>query len=945
MRRVGLPWRRSRDKARVLGVLAGSGVVGVGLLVLVGWLFDVSFLKGPVPGLVQMKADAAIGFLALGAALLVTMSAPSPLRRRVTRLLAGVAVLIGVLTLFEYVLGRNLGLDELLFRDSSAVLTVHRGRLAPQTAINFTCLGLAILFLTTGSARLRRLVGVLTGFSLVLAMFALIGYAYGATALAGAPSLTPIALHSAITFVLLCVGIAVADPAGLGAEVLRGQSSGSVVARRLLPLSIVVFPVFGWLRLLGERHHLYSTATGAALLVLVSTIVLAVAILSLAKRLNRLDAARRRSSAREGRLAALVNASNEAIMSADIEGRVTTWNHAAEQLYGYSEAEILGQPVSILSPPENRAEQRDRLQAVARGEVSTEFDTQRLHRDGTLLDVSVTVSRITQADGALGGYCAVTHDIRARVRARDELFALLRVRTRELDQARLEAFHKLALAGEYRDDETRDHTRRVGEMSAALAARIGLDGAMVEIIRQVAPLHDLGKIGISDTILLKPGKLTETEFATMKQHAAIGAEILAGSDSPLFRIAAQVAGSHHERWDGGGYPAGLAGNAIPVAARIVGLMDAFDALTHERPYKAAWPVDDALAEIVRCAGSQFDPRLVAAFAQLDHAALLNESEHHSLPALSDGAWETLNGLAPPVAPASAAIDERTIATAFRDTSRAVLIADDDRRYINVNSAACRLLGTTPEELIGKRIDDFAPPELRPGLDAAWSEFLSVGTQSAPFTIIRTDGAAVTVQFTALAHFVPGLHLSILEPISGSRPPTENDSARLKALQATGLLDSPPEESYDRFTRLVATALDVPTALVSLVDEDRQFFKSQVGLSEPSATERQTPLSHSFCKHAVATDAPVIVTDANKDPRFHTNPAIDEHSVVAYLGVPIRTPAGHVLGSLCAIDRKPRLWTDEQVQLLERLSALLSDQIANIPQEPQDITANQPTVPL
>ena len=325
--------------------------------------------------------------------------------------------------------------------------------------------------------------------------------------------------------------------------------------------------------------------------------------------------------------------------------------------------------------------------------------------------------------------------------------------------------------------------------------------------------------------------------------------------------------------------------------------------------------------------------------------MLNESEHHSLPALSDGAWETLNGLAPPVAPSAAAIDGRTLATAFRDTSRAVLIADDDRRYINVNSAACRLLGTTPEELIGKRIDDFAPPELRPGLDAAWSEFLSVGTQSAPFTIIRTDGAAVTVQFTALAHFVPGLHLSILEPISGSRPPTENDSARLKALQATGLLDSPPEESYDRFTRLVATALDVPTALVSLVDEDRQFFKSQVGLSEPSATERQTPLSHSFCKHAVATDAPVIVTDANKDPRFHTNPAIDEHSVVAYLGVPIRTPAGHVLGSLCAIDRKPRLWTGEQVQLLERLSALLSDQIANIPQEPQDITANQPTVPL
>lgn len=736
-------------------------MVAVGILVLVGWALDVPFLKGPLPGLVQMKANTAVGFLALGGSLLVTILRDSSCGRRAARVLAGLAILIGIVTLAEYVLGRNLGIDQLLFRDSSVVQTVHPGRLAPQTAIDFTLLGFALVFLNAGRPR-RSLVEVLTGVSFLLALFAVVGYAYGVTDLHGLPSLTPIALYTAVTLLLLCAGIAMAHAEGVVVEIVNGAGPGSVAARRLLPMSLVGFPILGWVRLEGQRLGLFGTATGAALVVVVSTVVLGLAVVSLTRRLNGVDARRRRAAARETRLAALVDASSEAITSLDRDGLILTWNRAAEEYFGYTADEILGQPVSILSPPDRAEEQRQLIQTVVHEGRGTRLDTQQVHKNGQRLDVSVTLARL-MIDGELTGFCAVIHDIGERVRAHESLSGQLSVRTRELDEARLEAFNKLTLAAEYRDDETRDHTRRVGEMSAALAARSGIDPGMVEIIRQVAPLHDLGKIGISDLILLKPGKLTDSEYALMKRHVRIGAEILAGSDSPLFGIAAQIAGSHHERWDGSGYPDRLAGDEIPVAARIVGLVDVFDALTHERPYKAAWPLEDALSEIARCSGTHFDPELVSAFLQLDHATLLDQPEHADRTELSDSAWDSLSRTRPAAGLGISATDERLIATAFRNTARAILIADDNRRYIHANSAACRLLKTPPDGLVGKRIDDFAPPDIQPHLDANWTEFLRRGTTAGPFTVIRTDGAAIEVQFTALAHFVPGFHLSILEP--------------------------------------------------------------------------------------------------------------------------------------------------------------------------------------
>lgn len=197
-------------------------------------------------------------------------------------------------------------------------------------------------------------------------------------------------------------------------------------------------------------------------------------------------------------------------------------------------------------------------------------------------------------------------------------------RTQELEDAKLELLERLALAAEYRDYETGQHTQRVGHTSALLAERLGLAAREVEFIRQAAPLHDVGKIGISDTILLKAGKLTKPEFEQIKTHTIIGSRILAGSRFPILQIGEQIALTHHERWDGSGYPNGLKGQEIPLVGRIVAVADVLDALTHERPYKRAWSLQEAIAEITRQRGKQFDPHVVDAFLELVWEGVIQE---------------------------------------------------------------------------------------------------------------------------------------------------------------------------------------------------------------------------------------------------------------------------------------------------------------------------------
>jgi HD-GYP domain-containing protein (c-di-GMP phosphodiesterase class II) len=187
---------------------------------------------------------------------------------------------------------------------------------------------------------------------------------------------------------------------------------------------------------------------------------------------------------------------------------------------------------------------------------------------------------------------------------------------RDTEAIRVDTLRRLAIAAEYRDDNSPEHTQRVAALAARMARQVGQDGRTVGLIRQAAPLHDLGKIAIPDSILLKPGRLEPEEFEVVKTHAVLGARVLADSDSEVLGTAEEIARSHHERWDGEGYPDGLAGPEIPLSARLVGVADVFDVLVHERPYKDAWTVEDAAAEIRSGAGSQFDPSVVEAFDAL-----------------------------------------------------------------------------------------------------------------------------------------------------------------------------------------------------------------------------------------------------------------------------------------------------------------------------------------
>ena len=192
------------------------------------------------------------------------------------------------------------------------------------------------------------------------------------------------------------------------------------------------------------------------------------------------------------------------------------------------------------------------------------------------------------------------------------LEAKVRDRTRELEAAQIEIIERLARAAEFRDDHTGQHTERVGQMAALLAKQIGLPDSQVYTMRRAAPLHDVGKIGIPDSVLLKLGKLTAEEFEIVKTHTTIGARILSGSRFTILRLAEEIAFNHHERWDGNGY-VGIAGAAIPLAGRIVAVADVFDALTRDRPYRKAMPMAAAAAIMAEGRGSHFDPRVLDMF--------------------------------------------------------------------------------------------------------------------------------------------------------------------------------------------------------------------------------------------------------------------------------------------------------------------------------------------
>jgi putative two-component system response regulator len=201
--------------------------------------------------------------------------------------------------------------------------------------------------------------------------------------------------------------------------------------------------------------------------------------------------------------------------------------------------------------------------------------------------------------------------VRARVRTQ-----LALVRGAALKESRLRAVECLGRAAEYKDNETGQHVARMSCYAHALARAAGMEGERAEDLRHAAPMHDVGKIGIPDEVLLKPGKLDAREWEVMRRHPEIGASIIGRHDDPMLSMAREIALSHHEKYDGSGYPNGLAGEGIPLAARIVAIVDVFDALMSARPYKPAWQLDDALDYLDEQRGAHFDPALVDLFLDL-----------------------------------------------------------------------------------------------------------------------------------------------------------------------------------------------------------------------------------------------------------------------------------------------------------------------------------------
>lgn len=254
-------------------------------------------------------------------------------------------------------------------------------------------------------------------------------------------------------------------------------------------------------------------------------------------------------------------------------------------------------PVLVLTAELTSDTRSKALTAGAKDFLTKPFDQlEALQRIHNILEVRVLHKRVVQQNL--------------------ELESRVKERTEELENSRLEIIRRLGLAAEYKDNETGNHILRMSLFSQMLARAAGLSEEHSEIILHAAPMHDIGKIGIPDRVLLKPGKLDPEEWAIMQTHVRIGVELLSGSDVPLMVMAKNIAASHHERWDGKGYPEGLSGEDIPIEGRICALCDVFDALTSERPYKKPWSVDEAMAHIRSQSGSHFDPRLVEVFEQI-----------------------------------------------------------------------------------------------------------------------------------------------------------------------------------------------------------------------------------------------------------------------------------------------------------------------------------------
>ncbi len=386
---------------------------------LVRWALDVEVLKRILPGLVAMNPVTALAFVLAGASLLLVGEGRGIVAGRA---LALVVALVGLLKLVEVFSGWEIGVDRLLF---STELGAAGGgvpnRMAPNTALCFSLVGGALLLIDVRPRRGLPPAQVLALAAGGASLLALIGYAFGTRALYGVASYIPMALHTALAFVVLVVGVLCARPDRGVMAVVTSGGAGGAMARRLLPAVLLVPAVLGWLRLEGQRAGFYDTELGVALFVAASAAILASLVWWSARLVWRIDSECEMGEKASSRLAAIVESSDDAIMGLTLDGTVKSWNLGAQKLYGYRAGEIVGRPISVTVPPDRRDELPRIFDKIRRGEYVERYETVRVAKGGRLFDVSLTVSPIKDPTGLMTGISAIARDVTGRNEAERRL--------------------------------------------------------------------------------------------------------------------------------------------------------------------------------------------------------------------------------------------------------------------------------------------------------------------------------------------------------------------------------------------------------------------------------------------------------------------------------------------------------------------------------------------
>ncbi len=301
------------------------------------------------------------------------------------------------------------------------------------------------------------------------------------------------------------------------------------------------------------------------------------------------------------------------VSKANAKGIITFVNDAFCKISGYDREELIGKSHNIIRHPDTPSSVFKTIWENLRNKKSWKGVIKNRSKDGSSYYVDSYIRPIVNDDGEVTEYIGIRHDITELEKYRQDIEKELSIATKEIIDTQKEVVYTMGAIGETRSKETGQHVKRVAEYSYLLAILYGLDEHEASILKQASPMHDIGKVGIPDNILNKPGKLEKEEFEVMKSHSLLGYEMLKHSNKEILKAAAVVAFEHHEKWDGTGYPRGLKGDEIHIFGRITAIADVFDALGHDRVYKKAWPLENILNLFKEGSGKHFDPNLINIF--------------------------------------------------------------------------------------------------------------------------------------------------------------------------------------------------------------------------------------------------------------------------------------------------------------------------------------------